>query len=105
MIFECNCLICRKQSLNNTSLYWKKINKSEYLDFVKKNKIYWKRTSFYASRGFNSYNEVIIIYYIWNMCYIKVNNGKNIRKLPLFFKIFTSFLNFFNVFWYNHLDI
>ena len=43
MIFECNCLTCRKQSLNNSSLYWKKINKSEYFRFYKNNKINWKK--------------------------------------------------------------
>ncbi len=105
MIFECNCLTCRKQSLNNSSLYWKKINKSEYLDFIKNNKINWKKTSWYAYRGFNSCNEIIIMHYIWNMYYIKVNNAKKITKLPLFFKIFTIFLNLFNVFWYKQLDI
>ena len=39
------------------------------------------------------------------MYYIKVNNAKKITKFPIFFKIFTIFLNLFNVFWYKQLDL
>ena len=55
MIFECNYLTCRNQLLNNCALYWKKIDKIEYLYFIKNNNINWKKTSWYAWRGFNVY--------------------------------------------------
>ena len=104
MIFKCDCSLCRKESPNKNYLNWKKINKAEYFNFFKKN-IVWKKTSWYAWRGYNSNNDVIIMYYIWNMYYVTINYTNDAVELPLLFRIFTNFLNYFNIFLYKQLNI
>ena len=86
MIFKCSCITCVKYS-NENCVYWSRENIKNIKNHTKN--IKWRRTSWYAWRGFEN-NNMIAMYYIWNTYYWRTCKTNNAQELSIIFKLLSN---------------